>query len=142
MCKPYFKKVKEGDKIFGLVFGKGVIRNVWGNSEKDCHYCFEAEFQNGQCVPYTLEGIPGWSCGKLDFQTIFYEKDINLMEYDISPAYDKINPKKFIKLREEKKLEVKYPSGVWINLEICENKNIVEEYLEEGRMHMFRKKKK
>lgn len=132
--KAYFRNVKEGDKVFGLVFGEGVVSSVWG----DGHYTFEVEFLNSFTVPYTPEGFPGWNTGKLYFQTVFYKEDIDLMEYDFAPTDKVLSVKKIIKLRDKKKLEVKCPSGLWQPIDKCP-KNISQDYLEDGKLHLFRK---
>ena len=130
----YFKKVKEGQQVFGLVFGPGEVTSVWENS----YYSFEVTYKNGFVVPYTLEGIPGWGHG-LDFQTVYYKKDIDVFELDTSIAEKTLSPKKIIKLRDKKQLMVKCPSGVWQLLEHCPIQ-ISEKYLEEKKFHLFKKK--
>ena len=130
----YFKKVKENDKVFGLVYGKGIVKSVWDNS----HYSFEVEYENGSFVPYTSEGYPGWNKGKLDFQTVFYKEDIDLMDHDFAPTEDVLSVKKIIKLRDKKKLEIKCPSGLWQPVEKCP-REFGEQYLEENKLHLFRK---
>jgi hypothetical protein len=132
---PYFKNVEEGDKIFGLVFGKGKVANVWG----DGYYTFEIEYDNGYTVPYTPDGVPGWS-GKLDYQTVFYTEDIDLMNLDIAPAEKVLSVKKIIKLRDKGKLEIRCPSGIWTQTEFCPG-YVMEEYLENNKLHLFRKAK-
>ena len=131
--QPYFGKVKEGDKIFGVIFGEGEVKRVW----KDSHYTFEAEFPNGFIVPYTDEGIPGWNT-KLDEQTIFYKKDIDLMELDFTPVDKILSIKKIIKLRTQGKLEARCPSGLWRNIKECPG-CVVEGYLENNKLYLFRK---
>ena len=132
---PYFKNVEENDKIFGLVFGRGRVASVWG----DGYYSFEIEYDNGFTVPYTSDGIPGWS-GKLDYQTAFYSEDIDLINMDITPADVVLSVKKIIKLRDKKKLEIRCPSGIWTQTEFCPG-YVMEEYLENGKLHLFRKAK-
>jgi len=129
----YFKNIKENDKVFGLVYGPGKVRTVF-----DGYYKFEVEYQNGQIVPYTDNGNPGWNTGDLDFQTVFYKNDIDLFDFDFSPSEESLSPKKIIKLRDKKKLEAKCESGIWRNVTECPQ-NIVEEYLENNRLHLFRK---
>lgn len=133
MDTPYFQNVKEGDEIFGLVFGPGVVSSVWG----DGFYEFEVTFTNGYTVPYTREGIPGWS-GKLDYQTIYYKKDIDITTLDISPSTKTLSVKKIIKLRLKDKLEIKCPSGIWHKVGQCPG-YVMEQYLEENKLHLFRK---
>ena len=130
-----FNNPKIGDKVFGLVYGKGVISSVWPNS----HYLFEVEYENGSFVPYTEEGYPAWNVGKDNFKTVFYKDDIDLFNLDFSPAEKILSAKKIIKLRETKKLEVRCPSGIWQSIEKCPN-SLVEEYLIDNKLHLFRKK--
>jgi len=130
----YFSKVIEGQEVFGLVFGHGVVETVWG----DGHYTFEIEYDNGFTVPYTAEGTPGWNTGKLDFQTAFFAKDIDLMEYDFAPTDEVLSAKKIIKLRTKGKLLIKCPSGLWQPLDKCP-REFVDAYLEDGKLHLFKK---
>jgi hypothetical protein len=131
----YFTYVQKGDKVFGMVYGKGVVRNVFGNDSK---YTFEVEYEtNDQVVPYTEEGVPAWS--NKDYQTVYYSKDIDIMDLNITPVnLDKpLNPKKIIKLRNKQQLEVKCSSGIWTNYKECDQ-NLVEQYLEEDKFYLFR----
>ena len=130
----YFKKVKEGQEVFGLVFGHGVVNRV----QEDCFYSFFVEFDNGFEVPYTPEGYPAW--GNLSFQTVFYKEDIDLMEMDFSPSDKLLTPKKIIKLRAKNKLEVKCPSGIWQPVDKCPS-YVTERYLEDNKLSYFRKVK-
>jgi len=129
----YFKKVKTDDEVFGLVFGKGKVRTVLNG-----FYLFEVQYLNGHVVPYTEDGIPGWS--NFDFQTVFNKEDIDITTLDISPAEKILGAKKIIKLREKGKLEAKCPSGVWINVKECPG-YLIEQYLEEAKLFLFRKAK-
>ena len=134
MGKPYFKKVKKGDKVYGLVFGKGKVSKVFD----DGFYKFMVEFKNGYEIPYTEEGIPGW--GNFNEQTVFYKNDIDLSNYDFSAIEKLLTPKKIIKLREKGELEVRLPSGVWSNCTKCA-KEYIEDMLEKKNYHLFRKAK-
>lgn len=128
----YLKKVKEGDQVFGLVFGLGKIKEVYTNY----HYKCIVEFDNNYEIPYTEHGIPGW--GQFTEQTLFFKDDIDVSDFDFTPLYKILTPKKIIKLREKKKLEVQLPSGIW---HIC-NKNVkkyTEDLLQEKKFHLFRK---
>ena len=135
MSKPYFHKVAKGDEVYGLVFGHGVVKNVWENS----HYTFEVEFDNGYAVPYTTEGYPAW--GMLDTQTVYYKSDIDLVSLDFAPTDKILSVKKIIKLKLKGKLEVRCPSGLWQPSNKCPQ-YITEEYLESGKLHLFRKSQK
>ena len=134
---PYFKLAEEDDSVFGLVYGPGKIRNVFGEG----HYTFEVEYNNGFTVPYTPEGNPGWNASKLSFQTVFFKEDIDLMDYDFAPNEKILSVKKIIKLRDKKLLEVKCPSGLWQSINKCP-REISEDYLEDGKLHLFRKERK
>lgn len=128
----YLKEVKRGDEVFGLVFGLGRIKAVYNDS----HYKCLVEFDNNYEIPYTIDAIPGW--GKFKEQTLFLKNDIDVTEYDFSPINKILSPKKIIKLREKKKLEVQLPSGIW---HIC-NKNVkkyTEDLLQEEKYYLFRK---
>jgi hypothetical protein len=133
MKKAYFSDVKEGEEVFGLIFGHGKVPTVFG----DGHYTFEVMYDNDYTVPYTEDGIPGWS-NRVDGQTVFYKSDIDLMELDFSPSEEVLTPKKIIKLRVKNKLEIKCPSGIWQDVRNCPS-YIMEDYLENGKLHLFRK---
>ena len=133
----YFNEVREGDKVFGLVYGKGQVIYSLGENQIQGFYSFEVEYQNGQRVYYTDEGIPNW-CSTLDFQTVFYADDIDMCELEIEPASKVLSAKKIIKYRDKKVLEMRCPSGVWIDVEKCPG-NLVESTLENAQFHLFRK---
>lgn len=135
MKEMYFKNIKVNDKVFGLIFGSGIVRSVWENS----HYTFEVEYKNGQVVPYTSDGVPGWT-GKFDYQTVFYKKDIDIMDLDMNPLEKILSPKKIIKLRDKGKLEMRCPSGIWTNSSKCPG-YLFEEYAKKEQFHLFRRKK-
>ena len=130
----YFNKAKKGDKVYGLVFGKGKIVEVFGES----FYPLLVEFKNGYEVPYTEEGVPSW--GTFKKQTLFYRDDIDLSREDFSPTDRILSPRKIIKLREKGKLEVRVPSGAWKSTKKADAE-YVERLLEEEKYHLFRKKK-
>ena len=129
----YFSDAKKGQKVYGLVFGKGKIKEVY----PDDHYSIMVEFNNGCEVPYTDEGIPSW--GSFDKQTLFLRNDVDLSEEDFSPVEKILSPKKIIKLRNKGKLEVRLPSGIWRSVEKADEK-YVEQLLEDEKYHLFRKK--
>jgi len=130
----YFKKAKAGDKVYGLVFGKGRISEVF----EDSFYPVLVEFSNGYEVPYTEDGVPSW--GTFKKQTLFYRKDIDLSSEDFTPVDRVLSPRKIIKLREKNRLEVRVPSGVWRSAKKADAA-YVERLLEEEKYHLFRKKK-
>ena len=131
----YFKKAKVGDKVYGLIFGKGKISERY----EDSHYEIMVTFSNGYEVPYTIEGIPGW--GNFKKQTCFYREDIDLVRVDFSPVEKILSNKKIIKLREKGVLEVRLPSGAWENVKKCPE-HYIENICESEKYHLFRKKSK
>ena len=131
--KAYFRKVKKQDKVIGLIYGNGIVKNVLNN---DDYYYFEVEYENNQCVFYTIDGIPNW--GNFTEQTVYYENDIKLFDFDFSPLDEVLSKKEIIKLRDKNKLEVRLPSGFWDNYFV--KKEYSEELLEQGKLHLFRKK--
>ncbi|RRS29860.1 MAG: hypothetical protein P794_09425 [Epsilonproteobacteria bacterium (ex Lamellibrachia satsuma)] len=131
----YFSKAKKGDKVYGLIFGKGKIVNVF----PDSFYSVMVEFDNGYEVPYTDEGIPGW--GNFKKQTMFYRKDVDLSNEDFSPVEKVLSAKKVIKCREKNRLEVRMPSGIWKNVKKADPE-YVEKLLKKEQYHLFRKKDK
>jgi len=130
----YFSKAKKGEKVYGLIFGKGKILDVY----PDSFYTLMIEFENGYEVPYTDEGIPSW--GNFKKQTMYYRDDIDLCNEDFSPVEKILAPRKIIKLREKKKLEVRLPSGIWKSIKKADDEYI-EKILSKEQYHLFRKKK-
>ena len=129
----YFDNVKVKDKLYGMVFGAGKVVRVFDES----HYKMIVSFKNGYEVPYTEDGVPGW--GNFKKQTIFYKDDIDLTDVDFGPVTKVLSPKKIIKLREKKKLEIRLPSGIWTDCGKCV-KQYIEDMLEAENYHLFRKK--
>ena len=134
----YFDNVKLNDKVYGLIFGEGEVIYSLGDAGLQGFYNFEVEFENGQRVFYTSEGIPNWSQPGEGYQTLFYKKDILMDELDFEPLDKILKPKKIMKLREKGLLQARCPSGAWINAQDCPG-NIIEQYLTDGRFHLFRK---
>lgn len=134
MNKENFNNVEEGDLVFGLVFGPGQVRTVLSG-----YYHFEVEYENGHIVPYTINGIPGWS-NDLDFQTVYYRRDIDLMNYDFATTEKILSVKKIIKLRDKDKLEIKCKSGIWMSTNKCPS-DYMELMLETNKLYLFRRQK-
>lgn len=130
----YFSDAKVGDKVYGLIFGKGKIVDIFSDS----YYSIMVEFKNGHEVPYTDDGIPGW--GNFKKQTLFFRDDVDLCNEDFSPVDKPMSHKKIIKLREKKKLEVRCPSGVWTSAKKVDDEYL-EKILKKEKYHLFRKKK-
>lgn len=129
----YFSQAKPGEKVYGLVFGRGKITQVFESG----HYKLLVTFKNGYEVPYTEEGVPGW--GRFKSQTLYYRNDVDLGKADFSPISKILSPKKIIKHREKGNLEVRLPSGMWVNTKKADEL-YVEHLLEEEKYHLFRKK--
>jgi len=130
----YFSKAKKGEKVYGLIFGKGKILDVY----PDSFYTLMIEFENGYEVPYTEDGVPSW--GNFKKQTMYYRDDIDLCNEDFSPVEKILAPRKIINLREKKKLEVRLPSGIWKSIKKADDEYI-EKILSKEQYHLFRKKK-
>jgi len=64
----YFKKVKQGDKVFCLIFGLGIINEIFNDGE----YKLRADFDDGFKILFTDEGIPTW--GKLKNKHFFIKE--------------------------------------------------------------------
>jgi len=131
----YFENAKVGDKVYGLIFGKGKIIECYEKS----HYTIIVKFSSGDEVPYTEDGIPGW--GSFKKQTCYYREDVDLTKVDFSPSEKILSHKKIIKLREKGKLEVRLPSGVWSDVKKCPD-SYIEDLCENENYHLFRKKLK
>jgi hypothetical protein len=127
-------KIELGKKVFGVVFGKGIISSV----NKDAYYTFEVEYEEGSTIPYTPEGIPAWN-NSLDFRTVFSYDEICLSEFDFSISTETLSPKDIIKLRNKNKLEVKCFSGIWKDVNDCPS-SVVEDFLSHQKFFLFRKK--
>lgn len=131
----YFENAQVGDKVYGLIFGKGKIIARY----EDSHYMIMVKFKNGYEVPHTEDGVPGW--GNFTKQTCYYREDVDLTKVDFAPVNKVLSHKKIIKLREKEKLEVRLPSGVWSNATKCPD-SYIEEICENELYHLFRKQPK
>jgi len=131
----YFSKAKKGEKVYGLIFGRGKIVNIF----PDSYYTVMIEFDNGYEVPYTIDGIPSW--GNFKKQTMYYRDDIDLCNEDFSPVETILAPRKIIKLREKNKLEIRLPSGIWKNIKKADE-DYIENLLSNEQYHLFRKRTK
>jgi len=136
----FYSKIKIGSEVFGLIFGKGIVTYIDINS----YWPIEVTYDTSEGtfnVPYSEDGIPSWGGGKFDRQTVYTLDEINLMDYDISAADETtLTQKKIIKLKFNNKLEIKCPSGIWKNAKNCPSW-VMEEYLQEDKLHLFRKGK-
>ena len=131
----YFDNAKVGDKVYGLIFGRGKIVEIY----PDSHYTIMVRFKNGDEIPYTEDGIPGW--GNFKKQTCYYRSDVDLTKVDFSVAEKKLTHKKILKLQEKGRLEVRLPSGAWADVAKCPE-NYIEDICQKENYHLFRKKLK
>jgi hypothetical protein len=130
----YFKNAKKGEKVYGMIFGKGEISDIY----EDSFYSVIVSFENGYEVPYTEDGVPSW--GNFKEQTMFYREDIDLYNEDFSPLTEILAPKEIVNLRSKEKLEIRLPSGIWRNV-IQADEAYIENILESEKYHLFRKSK-
>lgn len=128
----YLDGTKVGDDFFGLVFGHGTAVQV----DKGGFYPVIVEFDNGDQIPYTEDGIPAW--GNFNYQTLFRKEDIDLEKLDFSTVDELPTPKKISKWNSKGKLEIKCPSGLWADASKWES--YADKLLSEEKFWMFRKK--
>lgn len=115
----YFNKVKLNDEIYSLVYGNGVVCYVL---EKEFRlsgsYMMQVQYEKEK-VYYTEDGIPNWCKVKGDCQTAYYKKDNDRPEMDFATSKrDILTPKKIAKLKERGELEMRVPSGAWMNVDV------------------------
>ena len=65
----YFKNAKEGEKVVCTLYGKGEIVMVC----PDCKYALMVTFEDGEDIPYTLDGKP--AIEDHPEQTLYYADD-------------------------------------------------------------------
>jgi len=130
-----FEKVKVGDSVYGTIYGLGEVSKVLAN---DSFYTFEVIYdKNNQSIFYTKEGIPSWAGRDVQNQTIFYKSEIDLFDYDFDPIDQVLTPKKILKLKIKKRLEMKCPSGIWVDVLKCPE-DLFEFNVMNERFHLFR----
>jgi len=127
--------MKIGTNVYGVIYGKGVITNVFTNS----FYKFEVTYENGDVIFYTEDGVPGWGL-KHGLQTVYNIEDVNIIEHDISPSVGPMSMKKIIKYIMDETIEIKCPSGVWRSVSQAPQV-LVDKYLMTGSLHLFRRSK-
>ena len=132
----YFEDVEIGDKVFGLVYGPGEVIYSIGSNQVSGFYSFKVKYKNKE-VFYTNEGVPDWC--KQNFQTVFYKSDIDLFNLDLEPVDEVLKMKKIIKLRNREQLEMRCPSGLWRDINMCPA-GFGDNALEKGQFHLFREK--
>jgi len=137
----YLEEVKVGDSVFGLVQGKMTVTFVLPKDRRmDGFCCIEATNEDNKKFNYTEDGWPGWALGNCNCQTLFYEKDIDLSEIDISPSCEVLSEKKIGKLIQKGNLEVRCPSGIWREVDEVPSE-LLQKIIKKGSLHLFRKMK-
>jgi len=120
-------------KVYGRVFGIGVVTSVWNYS----YFTFEVTFNTGDVVAYTEEGIPAWNTN-LEKRTIFSISEIEDMDFDTAENTDVLSLKQIVKARYKGKLLAQCPSGEWRNASECPQ-HIIEGMLERNDYAKFSK---
>ena len=138
----YFSKVKVGQEVFSLVFGKGtVVFTLPKEHRLDGFYVFAAEYEKKkQKVHYTVDGYPNWASSDGCCQTVFYKNDIDFSDMDIQPLNKILSEKQILKYREKDVLEMQCPSGIWRNINECPEK-LVNKAFKKAKDYLFRKQK-
>jgi hypothetical protein len=138
----YFDKVKVGEEVFSLVFGKGLVVVVLPKKQRvEGFYVFAVEYANDKKVHYTLDGFPNWCSSDGCMQTVFYLKDVDLTDMEIQACCTILSEKKILKYKEKGNLEIRCPSGIWRNADEVPEK-IVKKALKNDSYHLFRKEAK
>lgn len=127
-----YKNIEVGMRAFALVFGKGVVKRILPDSD----FVIEIEFENGHCVFYNLEGEPNWS--NISFRTLYFDYDFDVFKVDTIPSEEVLKAEEIITLRENGKLLMSCPSGVFVEVEKCPNE-LVETNLEQKKFRLFKK---
>jgi hypothetical protein len=132
----YFQDAKVGDKVFGLIFGKGEILEIF---EEGHFFRLKVEFEDGDEVFFTIDGVPNVS--NIDYQTLFFEDDSQITQIAEFERLEKIlSEKKVLKYYKKELLEYRTKSGLWLD---CKKvpKEMMWDSLVNGSLHHFRKKK-
>ena len=138
----YFSKVKVGEEVFSLVFGKGIVVMTLPKKNRiEGFYVFGVEYKNDKQVYYTLDGFPNWCSSDGCMQTVFYMKDIDLADTNIQPVEKILSLKQISKYKEKGNLEIRCPSGIWRNVDETPDK-IMKKALKKEQYFLFRKQKK
>ena len=137
----YFSKVKVGEEVFSLIYGKGVVNMALPKKQRlDGFYVFSVKYNEKKEVHYTVDGFPNWCSSDGCYQTVFYINDIDLTDIDIQPANKLLSQKQVLKFKEKGILEVRCPSGIWRNVDDIPEK-IFKKSLKKNQYYLFRKEK-
>lgn len=135
----YFSKVKQGEKVFSIIYGKGiVIFSLPKEHRLDGFFIFAVKYSKKTTVYYTVDGFPNWSSGNSFYQTVFYKKDINFDDMDMQNIDNSLSEKKIVKYKDQGMLEIQCPSGIWRNIDDVPER-LVDKALQKSKFYLFRK---
>lgn len=135
----YFEGVELEDEVYSIVYGTGKVNFVLAEKLRtNGFFAFQVQF-NMDKVYYTEDGIPEWCSNGGCVQTIFYKNDLEKPEMDYETIEKALlSKKKILDLQSKGKLEMRVPSGAWINVNECPAKVVVKA-LKDGEYYLFRK---
>lgn len=134
----YFSKVEVKQKVFSLIYGRGVVIFALSKAHRlDGFHIFAAKYKK-RIVYYTVDGLPNWSAKDGSCQTVFYEKDINFKDVDMQEPSLIPSEKQILKWQNKGLLEIQCPSGIWRNVEESPQ-DLIKKALKKSKYHLFRK---
>ena len=136
----YFSKVNVKEKVFSLIYGRGVIVFVLPKEHRiDGFYIFAAKYKK-HIVYYTVDGLPNWSSKDGACQTVFYEEDIDFKNIDMQEPTLIPSENQILKWKNNSVLEIQCPSGIWRNVEESPN-DLIKKAIKKSKYYLFRKQK-
>lgn len=136
----YFSNVKIKQKVFSLIYGKGIVIFALPKEHMiEGFYTFAVEYKKKHIVYYTVDGYPNWQ-NNTCCQTVFYRDDINLNYMDTKNEDNPPSEKQILKWQNNSCLEIQCPSGIWRNIDETPDK-IVKKAIKKAKYHLFRKQK-
>jgi len=137
----YFSKVKEGQKVFSIIYGKGIVIFTLPKEHRlEGFYVFGVRYSKKNTVYYTVDGFPNWSEKDSSYQTVFYKDDIDFDDMDTKDADKILSKKQVLKYKEKGTLEIQCPSGVWKSVDEVPEV-LMKKALKKDRFYLFRKEK-
>lgn len=136
----YFDDVKTKQEVFSMIYGNGKVCYVLDKkSRTDGFFTFQVQYETEK-VYYTTDGVPDWCSFEGNCQTVYYKDDLDKPEMSYEQRQDDVlSEKKIMKLKDQDRLEIRTPSGAWINANVCPPK-LVFEALRNENYYLFRKK--
>ena len=134
----YFDNAEVGEKVFGLVQGNLTIVDVVPKDKRiEGFAAITCENKEGKQFHYTINGLPGWALGYCNCQTLYYPKDLDMTELDTTATCRVLSEKKIRKLLAKDELQIRCPSGVWMNTDVVPE-GLIERALKKDNYHLFR----